>query len=303
MPPEKNPDGSDGEVVTFEELPDLNTGGEGGEGGGDGTVQGAVTREPKDQKCPPGYEYDPKKKTCVKVKKEAEGPDEVIPVSAGVQFARYPKGSKTYKCPPGYAFDPKKAKCIKVKKGAEGPAECDLVEIISGEPVKPLSTEPIEGQEGNGDKGPYTCPPGEVYDDKKKKCVPVKQALDERDAEISQLRTTVNNVTDALRMKKIEGTVDEQVAGGHLAPVQRDKAISFLSGLPDDQHESLLGIWEHQKFPLGEEGGTQATKLPTEVGIGESESAEGLTNEAKAFIMKTHGIRSLVKERGIEEAN
>jgi len=303
-----NPPGSEGETVTFEELEDA--GAETGEfAKGYHYPKGAKT-----YKCPPGYGWDPSKKACVKVKADIAGPEtcdlQEMTAEELAEFAkgyRYPSAkAKTYKCPPGYAWDAGKRACAKVKKGTEGPETCDLVEVIeaaeAGATAPPSPPEPIVGQ---GDKYPYTCPAGEVWDPKKKKCVPAKEALEERDTQIEGLTTRLKAVEDALRLKNIETTVEEQIQAGHLAPVQREKAINFLAGIPDEKRDDLIGIFAHQKFPLQEETGGTQTKPPgeTKKGIGESETAKDLSEEDKKTLMKRFRIDELMDERGVKKAS
>ena len=310
MSSENNPPGSEGEVVTFEEIAELDS----------GELDAAAAA--KTYKCRPGYEWDPTKKACVKVKKDISGPDETDLIEVAgpepmgtIEAARYPKGAKTYKCAPGYAWDPKKKACVKVKKEIAGPEETGLMEVSEEELLAMAKKKTCPaGQEWDDKAGkcvpvkkgqkPDECPVGEVWDDKAKKCVPVKEALAARDTVITDLTARMKQMEDALRLKKIEGQVEDQIRTGHIAPVQRDKVISFMAGLPDEKLEDLTGIFSHQKFPLQKETGGQVTKPPgtEKKGIGESESAKDLSDEEKAVLMKRYGIDRLISERGVKRA-
>lgn len=243
------------------------------------------------------------------VENTGENPPANSVVEETVQAAKgykYPTTkSKTYKCPPGYAWDPAKKTCVKVQKEIAGPEQAELVEVIEeSKTVEGATTSPTEMAAAK-DKYPYSCPAGEVWDPKKNKCVPSKEALSERDTIIGDLTKRLQGVENALRLRNIEIIVDEQVQAGHLAPVQREKAISFFSGIPDQKHSGLLEIFSHQKFPLKEEVGATETVASgaAKKGIGEADSAKDLTPDDRKELMKRFKINDLVEEHGVKRAS
>lgn len=261
MSSEKHPPGSEGEVVTFEEIPELGTdGGQGSAEGGASPEEGEVKAAEPTYKCPPNYKYDKEKKTCVKIKQEIEGPE-----------------------------------------------TADMILVAKAEPVaaeKPPAAGPPAAPIKKAAEGAESCEVGEVWDKAKEKCIPVKEALDSRDATIADLNKRFKTVEDALRLKQIEGTVESEIRAGRIAPVQRDKVVSFMAGLPDDKLDDLKGIFAHQKFPLQEEAGGQ-TSVPAGAerkGIGESESAKDLSDEDRQKLMNEYGITQLIRERGVKSA-
>jgi len=259
MDPEKTQGGAGDETVTFEELPEMdqNTGNTGDQ------IDAAGYKKPGYEKpgyqCPQGQKWDKDLKKCVPIKKEGEGTED---------FAK----EKEYKCKAGEVWDESKGKCVPISEASDYAKE----------------------------KG-YKCGAGEVWDEKKGKCVPVKEALSERDAQIIALDTKVKELSDALgavqaalRSKNIEAVVDTQIQGGHIAPSQRGKVISFLEGIPDAKHSDLLGIFSHQKFPLATETSAQeSTKPPVE-------GEEKLTDEKKAELRKKFEIDKLINEKGVK---
>jgi len=295
MSSEENTNVSGDEVVTFEMLPELNEGAQGAQSGqtqAQGTEQ-VAGQNPASQE-PGNFQAYPKTPCPY------------------VNSGQCP--AKSYGIPDKAKGTPAKAKsCDKLTKfacpymgGGAGKAAAEGTSagtIPQGteqtNAAKPPTQTVTPGVIQDAKPKDGECGAGEVWDEKKKKCVPVKEALAERDTAIQDLSTRLNKVTDELRMKKIETNVDEQIAAGHLAPVQRVKAISFLAGLPDEKQEDLLGIFAHQKFPLGQESGGQTQGAPTKKDeIGDSESAENLSDKAKKFIMEKHGLTEIFEEKG-----
>lgn len=260
--------GSEDDTVEFEELPEIDQ--ENPEGTGE--AEGASGDE--------------------------GGEGEIDAAKGGKDYKKPGKGYK-YTCPAGQVWDPKVKKCVPIKKGAATYTcpEGEEWDEKAGKCVKKGGQEGFKGKD-------YTCPANEVWDAGKKKCVPIKEALDERDLRIKELTDIVNNVQVALRLKEIETEVDQQIQAGHLAPVQRDKAVKFMAALPQGNVTDFISILSHQKFPVGEETGRTTSVEPPgaeKKGIGESEEIKDLKPEEKEDLKKRFGIDNLVEERGVKK--
>lgn len=119
--------------------------------------------------CPPGMEWDPKTKKCMK----AKGYVQSILASHQDIIAKDPEGRKDtegFECPPGWAFDFSDRKCKPLdpankqgfqpgdttKAGDEGAAQRDLTPTPKGDV-----------------RLPQDCPKGTIWDGKRKTCVPL----------------------------------------------------------------------------------------------------------------------------------
>jgi len=119
--------------------------------------------------CPPGMEWDPKTKKCMK----AKGYVQSILASHQDIIAKDPEGRKDtegFECPPGWAFDFSDRKCKPLdpankqgfqpgdttKAGSEDGAQRDLTPTPKGDV-----------------RLPQDCPKGTIWDGKRKTCVPL----------------------------------------------------------------------------------------------------------------------------------
>jgi hypothetical protein len=250
------PGSADDQVITFEELPELNPDGsnKGNNAGQVGEQIDAAGAKGPGYGCPQGQKFDKDAKKCVPIKKGGDGTEgraqeykckvgEVWDETAG-KCVPVSQAAASCTCAPGEVFDDKKGKCVPVK------------EALSARDAEILSL---------GDK-------------------------------VKNLSDALGIVQDALRAKNIEAEVDTQVQAGHIAPSQRGKVISFLQGLPDDKRPDLIGIFARQKFPLATETSAQESVKPADEAADEKITDEKRKELKSKFgindLIKEHGVKN-----------
>lgn len=135
----------------------------------------------------------------------------------------------------------------------------------------------------------------EAADEEKKAEEETKLGLPEDvRAEFDELKAEIGRLKDERRLSDITHKVDEQITEKHLAPVQKPGVIKLMAQLPDEMHDSFLKTFENVKFKGFEDVGHAKSERPGE--------AEVLSEEARAKILKEHGIEDLILERGVRRA-